>query len=171
MFVLFDRKFINCDQSMQMNWRVLKNTFYPFTIRMYGGKAPVQQERKTFTTIPHEGWDFENDCVWHGPCVVILKSKSTKEPYPGPSKQLIEDLKQLGLKVGFNEKYNVYITSSPNGWEQDCNVDMNLEAIDTAGPGTIVQLDNWKLFITPEFQESLVQQLQLPSLVQTFLPR
>ena len=171
MFVLFDRKFINCDQSMQMSWRLVGKKYIPFTLKLYGGRVPQQQERRTFTTIPHEGWDYENNCVWHGPLIVILKSSSSKDPYPGPSQRLQNELKDLGLQAGFNEDYNVYITSSFNGWEQEYNLEMNLEAIKSAGPGTIVQLDNWVLFATPEFEENLVKQLQLPSLVPTFLPR
>ena len=92
---------------------------------------------------------MDSRAVTCGTSCIIIKSGSGKENYSGPSKYIKSQLKKVGLKLGYNEKYDVFIMTSHNSWEQ--------------GPGSMCQFDHWKLFWKESFTKTLLENCIIPS--------
>ena len=65
----------------------------------------------------------------------------------GPSPHIQKALQKVGLNIGWNEKYQVYITTSHNGWEQAYNMGEHVQIMQQQFPrNSILQPDKWDGF-------------------------
>ena len=120
--------------------------YIPQVLSSECGKVKMQNHRKTYTNIPTIFHNFEDEKTEFGVYFMIFRSKSIIEPYPGPSAQFRTAIEKVGLKCGFNEKHNCFITTSDNGWNQEYHIDDQIEHIASQGEGTIMQFDGWLYF-------------------------
>ena len=93
------------------------------------------------------------------------QDKFSSESELRASSQLKTQLKEAGLKIGYNKEYNVYIDTSTNGWDQEYLLAAQVAQIarGTQGKGTILQVDNWSCFQNfEEFIKPLLLQCIFP---------
>ena len=145
--------------------------YLPFSLRaLHHGNITIQADRKTFTAVPivwYSTAENEQDQELSlGTCTLIFRSGS--QDRPETSERFINSLKNVGLKIGYNEiegykeldadgnvvhqypNFGVYITTTVNGWDNQSLLPHHIHELDRLGSGAIVQCDTWVNFLNKE---------------------
>ena len=146
------KHFANHDQSPIYGFKDNGRKFIPFQLAKWKGNSKISGDRATWTHIPTLIHHKDNNSCELGLSVFILKSgEGSPDCYHGPSPTLQRKLQRVGLNIGWNPKYQVYIDTSHNGWEQNYNIKGHLAILAQELPEfTQLQLDNWGPFEDPK---------------------
>ena len=120
------------------------NCYVPSELAGSAGKQSRQGDKNTTTTVSSLYYNIESKQCRIGPNYLILKSECKSDDYR-MSTQLENSLSSIGLKKGWNAKYNTYIASSRNGWNQVYNLESEIELF--AQAGVALELDHWEYFL------------------------
>ena len=154
-----------CNHDQSMIWYLLLdgNSWVPFDCSDYAGNISHQNWKKTLTNSPTICFNFETGEVHWGTNFIIVQSRGKSNGHLGMSKQLENRFEKVGLSKGYNKDHDVFITSSHNGWNQEYNLDDQIEYICTE-KGMLIELDRLELFISGEFVEKCLQKAALPGM-------
>ena len=138
------REIANIDHSMYQAMLLYENAYVPSELAGSAGKQQRQGDKNTITNVSSLYYNIANKKCRIGPNYLILKSECKDDDYR-MSSQLEKSLKNIGLQKGWNEKYNTYIASSRNGWNQVYNLPSEIELF--ASAGIALELDHWEYFL------------------------